>query len=209
MKLGYALIPSDPIFSSLIQSQNRISSSYLFLDDLGSQTNLPHISLFLGDFHNDVPYRSIATKLVQEYHVHPFKLTLVHIDYKPYGWYYWYTDRPKELLSLHQSCCVLNSPYLTYASKEWQLRYSGIDHLSEAEIQSIHTFGSRYWGDAYRPHITIGRNQDETRNEKIGKEIEKDFEGLDKTFRPAYLTVFEITPNHGYGKTLYREKLIG
>lgn len=206
MKIGFALIPSNPILTTLITTQNHLVPSCHFQDNLDANQNLPHLTLFQGDMRDNIPYRTIADSLFEQYENEPFLLRTKSIKYVPQGWYFLMLKSNSDLTLLHYSCVYFCYSYLTFSDQKEQLDHLQQDQLTKQQIHSILNYSYRYVGNAYAPHITIGRNVEEYPPILL-TQCQSAFQSFPTSFYPGQLTVYQMGDNGAYEETLYSKTL--
>lgn len=204
MKIGYALITDNPVFSRVIGVENRIHGQSGFADYLGEEKNLPHTTIFQGDLSEDMDYREVAGKIADKFaELFPRKtIVFEKVEYIPEGWYFWMCKKDRAFQRLHDYTLELVKPYILLDP----MRMEKIkEEMPRIQREAIRQYGYRYAGEAFSPHITIGRSQG-----KDVKLLEKLNEQLgDGETRAAIsrVTVYKMGNNGTHSETLYEINL--
>ncbi|MFF3356761.1 2'-5' RNA ligase family protein [Streptomyces sp. NPDC002917] len=164
-RLGVALLPCTDHTRSAIRLQKEVGGDHSLQPSLSSSGNLPHLTIFQGPFTDAlVPTRELAgivgaLKLPRE-----LTLASTGIVYQATGWIFMSVERTALLDRLQEVALEALDPYLERTafdtSKETR-------HFSDNERASFAKYGYRYTGDAYAPHITLGRTGEDVALELV------------------------------------------
>lgn len=213
MNIGFALILGESLFEAIIQMENQIHSQAKFHNSLSNENNLPHTTIFQGCFSDYVPYVAIAKQLASYYkkEVESYRKetglnycpTFSFVDYVEKGWYFYECIKNSVLQNLHDFTCTKVKPYLVLKPERMEQDTS---FLSPMQIQGLEKYGYIYSGEAFRPHVTIGRADgfDET----ILKILNVKSESLPKQVPFTRLTVYEMGPDGTHKNTLFEIELL-
>lgn len=200
MKVGFALIPTSPFFESIVHIENTLRDECGFITNLGLKENIPHIALFQGTFKDGIGYTSVL-KLLKEYIHNQRQILDVHfenISYAHDGWYFYDIRKTNLLQNIHAYTFMYCEPYII-------LEPDRIDSMpskpSVAEVTGILSYGYRYSGKAYRPHVTIGRTVDIC-NEDIITRLSNEVMILSRDVTIGRIAAYEVGENDAYVRTL-------
>lgn len=200
MKIGFALIPDSKILNKIIDIENAIHKEAGFVNFLGNEKNLPHMTLFQGDMKDSIDYIKIAKEIISFYKSEKRnnRITFENVIYKPTGWYFLLIKNTSLLMDLHYKTLELCKPFIIFD----QTKKERIEKLSLEEELAIKRYNYRYSEKAFLPHITIGRNFEENKKLLLKlNEVFKDINNCNPTF--AKLTVYKMGLNGTHEETLY------
>ena len=161
MKIGMAMIPSVEMIESIVELQKKVIPICPLHPLLGTENNLPHITLVQGQFGKHINWVSLISKLRDYCHKQKYLLEVkvTGLEYKPLGWYFLTLNENILFYEAHR--CVFeelkDSMFLT---KE-DLR-KDTDEYTLLEKYNYCSYGYRFIGDAFKPHITLGRSIDKS-----------------------------------------------
>lgn len=201
MKIGFALIPSPPFFHEIIRIENELHQTAGFLHRLGDVHNLPHLTLFQGTFSEDIDYRFIADQLASFYkeHFNPLVLRFQEVSYVPQGWYFYLCNPSKEVQGLHNIALKECRRHIILEESRFSRNTST---LTPAEYAGIRDYGYRYAGEAFLPHITLGRTNGHE-DPSILTAFHNKLQELPAETSTSILTVYEMGPDGLHSNTLY------
>ncbi|GMA60434.1 hypothetical protein NZD89_12555 [Alicyclobacillus fastidiosus] len=202
MKIGFAVIPNESLIDTLISFQVEMNSTIALEPKLGHTYNLPHITLIQGDFKDSLKYIDVLYDL-QDYLVGSMIETLVasvqEIFYQPVGWYFVRIQKEPWLIHLHNHLFdIVKDDMLPGVVNPDKERW-----FTPLETQNTRKYGYRYIGEAYLPHITLGRNPDLTKS-KLIFEMNRRWEraNIASPQLMSRLTVYEMGENGAHAQTL-------
>lgn len=91
-------------------------------------------------------------------------LRFAGLSYQPRAWIFADLEKPRWLVDLQRTALALSQAHIDLSS----IGNRAGDELTPAEVESYRTYGYRYVGDAFRPHITLGRTPDRAENLAAG-----------------------------------------
>ena len=115
---------------------------------LGIEENLPHTSILQHPYRPDVSYDEyldLADSVMEA--------SWGEAYYQPNGWLFAHVDTPSALVDLH---------YRLFEETKGLIDVDQIDQsrdltgLNETEQRNYRSYGYRYLGSEYRPHVTLG-----------------------------------------------------
>ena len=204
MRIGFAIIVEKNFIDQIVALEHEFHESANFYDFLGTKYNLPHTTLFQGEMRDEIDYQGIANDIVRKYIELSTNLTLhfTRIKYVPKGWYFLLCQKSKELLTLHDFVLKKVEPYIILPEDRLKRDYND---LSKAQREAILNFNYRYAGEAYYPHITIGRSED--KNDLILHKMNTSVSALNLSPSVDRITVYSMGRNGTHQNTLYEVKL--
>lgn len=205
MNIGFALITNSPFFDKIIEMENKYHDTAGFHNTLGSENNLPHITIFQGTMSEYINYQKIANQLAIKYKSICSENTLDFNDvvYVPEGWYFYECQTTEVLTQLHNCCLSLVKDYIVLNPNRLERNLSA---LTNDQISGIRDYGYRYAGKAFYPHITIGRTSSK-KDEALLREFKSAFHSFTKTTSIRRITVYEMGPDGTHASTLYEVNL--
>jgi 2'-5' RNA ligase len=203
MKIGIALVPSVEAIASLVELQKEIIHICPLRPLLGTEFNLPHITLLQGRFRKPINWDSLISELRDYCREQKYSLEFkgAGLEYKPPGWYF-LTLRPNILFAeAHRFVFehLKDSMFLT--EEDWQKDTSGYTPLEKSNYLR---YGYRYIGDAFHPHITLGRSIDKSRmcdEANLIHLVELFTANSISTIQK--ITIYEMGENGSHSATLY------
>jgi len=201
MDIGFALITADPFFSKVIEIENEVHEICGFKDKLGREHNLPHTTLFQGAFADETDYQNIAKKI--KYYMNEinssWSLNFDCVQYVPEGWYFYNCIRTENIFLLHNYV-------IKQCEKDIVLKPERLDRelgkLTDSQKKGIINYGYRYAGEAFKPHITLGRRS-EGFSEQTMQILEGKFKDIPAEQQIDRITVYRMGPNGTHAETLF------
>ncbi|RPK63196.1 hypothetical protein EES43_11735 [Streptomyces sp. ADI96-02] len=158
--LGVALLPRADHTRSAIRLQQRLGVGRPLSPVLSEEGNLPHLTVFQGPFDDALdPVRELARIAASVSLPDELSLASVGVVHQPTGWLFMSVERPALLEKLQKSVLDALAPHLDRAAFDTSKDTS---RFTEAERASFAQYGYRYTGDAYAPHITLGRTDEQS-----------------------------------------------
>jgi len=203
MKIGFAIIPNSPMFEQIIEISNLLGEGKFF-NSLGKNENLPHITLFQGEFGDEFDYKMVLNLIHSEFKDWLFsgEILFKNLEYVPNGWYFYMCDSCANLTKMHEFCLNLIKDSIILNSERLN---RDLSDLSKSEIDSLKKFGYRYAANSYKPHITIGRSNE--KSEKMVDALNMELNKFPKTSKIGKLTVYEMGENGTHKSTLSEIKI--
>ncbi|MDZ8104949.1 MAG: hypothetical protein RM338_04895 [Nostoc sp. DedQUE12a] len=203
MKIGVAMIPNTQMIQYLVDLQKEVISILPLQPLLGTKFNLPHVTLLQGRFKDNINWVNLIYTLAdycreQKYSLE-FKLS--ELEYQPPGWYFLTTSPNFLFIEAHRFVFeeLKNSMYLTE-----QDRQKDTMSYSILEKENYFKYGYRYIGNAFYPHITLGRSiynsplQDEASLRNTVKVFTSNLVG-----KIQKITIYEMGEHGSHANTLY------
>ncbi|SRR5579883_64134 len=202
MKLGIAMIPSLEAMNAVIALQKTLLPFYSLSPLLGTQHNLPHITLLQGRFKNDTDWVSLFSDLhnycCQQKYLLEFQTT--GLEYQLPGWLF---------LKLEPNILLFDAQRFIFERLKDSMFLIQEDYLKDTssysllERQNYFIYGYRYIGQSFHPHITLGKiinnyhflNKADVYNLDI---FNFKIEGLIQK-----ITLYEMGENGSHANTLY------
>ncbi|MFD6323142.1 2'-5' RNA ligase family protein [Streptomyces sp. NPDC058442] len=166
--LGVALLPRADHLRAAVRLQADIGGEVRLQPPLHPDGNLPHVTLFQGPF-EDTLDPAEALKLIgtaaAENGLHgEMSLSTTGVVYQPTGWLFLALERPPLLEALQEAAVAALDRHLDRASFDGS---KDVSRFTDAERASYERYGYRYTGEAYAPHVTLGRAEEETAMELV------------------------------------------
>lgn len=157
MKFGIALVPCPKTIALIVELQQKIIPICPLEPILGSQQNLPHLTLLQGRFHNSLNWVDLIYSLRdywrQQKYGQDFRVT--QLEFKSPAWYFLILNQHEIFVDLHNFVFagIKHHIYVTDADLN-----KDISAYSELEKINYLQYGYRYIGSAFHPHLTLGRS---------------------------------------------------
>lgn len=166
MNIGFALVTGNPFFEGIVDLENEIHVTCGFHNRLERKNNIPHTTIFQGSFEDNTDYSAILRD-IREYYVSnstDLKLHFQGVQYVPQGWYFYMCQKTEELKRLH---CFTLGRCKEYIALSPGRMNRNMYYLTKDQISGIENYGYRYSANAYAPHITMGRNDGEMKEDQV------------------------------------------
>ncbi|MFD0165408.1 2'-5' RNA ligase family protein [Streptomyces decoyicus] len=200
--LGVALLPSADHLLSAIQLQEEIGGEHRLHPALAADGNLPHVTVFQGPFSDSLDPETVLEKVGRSTALKEIRLATVGIVYQPTGWVFLSLAKPPLMVGLQQAALDVLDSHLDRAAFDTA---KDTTRFSESERASFAQYGYRYTGDAYAPHITLGRAE-----ERIARDVVRT--ASERTSIPAAwvfdrLSVYVMGDHGAHAQTLAERAL--
>lgn len=204
MKIGFALITEQAFLEDVVCLEQSFHDRAGFADRLGTVGNLPHITVFQGDFDPETDYRMLADGVADDFlRLFPDRrVEFRGVEYISKGWYFLICDKTDAFVELHSSLLDKIRPFINVTPF---IATDQVDDLSEEQELGIRNYGYRYAGQAYYPHITLGRSSGF--DSEVLKEINDNLNGMPDWATISRITVYRMGNNGTHSETLYEIEL--
>ncbi|MFD4276215.1 2'-5' RNA ligase family protein [Streptomyces cyaneofuscatus] len=163
--LGVALLPRADHTRAAIRLQQSLGGDQPLQPPLSEEGNLPHLTVFQGPFEDSLdPARELARTKAALSLPDQLSLASVGIVHQPTGWLFMSVERPALLEKLQEVVLDGLAPRLDRQAFDTSKDTS---RFTDAERASFARYGYRYTGEAYAPHITLGRTDEATALELV------------------------------------------
>ncbi|MFJ9527943.1 2'-5' RNA ligase family protein [Streptomyces cyaneofuscatus] len=163
--LGVALLPRADHTRAAIRLQKSLGGDQLLQPPLSEEGNLPHLTVFQGPFEDSLdPERELARIKAALSLPDQLSLASAGIVHQPTGWLFMSVERPALLEKLQEVVLDGLAPHLDRQAFDTS---KDISRFTEPERASFARYGYRYTGEAYAPHITLGRTDEATALELV------------------------------------------
>ena len=200
MKIGVALVPNIHFQRKVIEVENRLHTTLGFMNMLGEKENVPHITLFQGNFDSDMSISYLMNTMYKEY-IKVFKIGIVDINkiscYDSCKFFI-DIDKSKNIMRLHNNILDIVKDRIILDDSRYSLINGNTNY--DARV-SIINYGSKYMGKNYRPHITIGKSRFEDSDSTL-ELLRKEFRNLPKTIIISKIVIYKVGDNGVYKETL-------
>ncbi|GAB2461069.1 hypothetical protein GCM10027162_65390 [Streptomyces incanus] len=166
--LGVALLPRADHLRAAVRLQSDIGGEVRLQPPLHPDGNLPHVTLFQGPFEDTLDpaeaLELIGTAAAESGLHGEVSLSTTGVVYQPTGWLFLALERPPLLEALQEAAVAALDRHLDRASFDGD---KDVSRFTDAERASYERYGYRYTGEAYAPHVTLGRTEEETALELV------------------------------------------
>ena len=182
---GVALLPDPAVTAAIVGFQHR-NRSLIKGPLLGIQRNLPHMSILQCPF-RPATLTGDLLALVADEAISIFDrvgadTNLTELYYQPVGWLFAGVSTGSWGRKLQERTLFHMSSLIEREKIADRYPYSG---YSDLERQNYIEYGYRYVGDAFRPHITVGR---------VGRDHRGDGESLPDVLLSEFQHVMTSSP---------------
>ncbi|MEL7728083.1 hypothetical protein AAG612_00955 [Citromicrobium bathyomarinum] len=187
-ELGIALVFNDDDSRRMLQRQQVLVDEFGLQPDFGLAEDIPHLTLMqLNSVNWDVidDYWQNIVRILETQHVPP--LIFDRVIYKPTGWYFWLAQKNDALQALHEEIVAASGSQTAPGEPDTKT-----DRFTQAEKEAYETYGYRYAGSTFLPHVTLGKLDDE--NPDVVRRATELFSEIDGEYRPAACTLYEKGP---------------
>lgn len=156
---GIALLPTVTLQKRIIRFRENCGS---FVDGpiLGTDTNIPHVSILQCPYFTNTPHRKLLREIGKDsLFLTPTSSHFSKISYQPIGWLFANVVTGTWLPKLQEICLSRSRDYIDVRFIDRNENFSG---YSLNEKENYLKFGYRYVGKSFKPHVTIGRSPRET-----------------------------------------------
>lgn len=201
MRIGFALIPDKKTQEKIREVTNILIRQGIFYTKFGTMYNLPHVTLFQGDFDSNFNYKGVVDQLAEQKIKN--QITFDRILYMDHGWYFYEVKEEKWLKDLHIYLLDIVKDDIRLINVHKKLKDG---KMSPKQKESIRKYNYRYAGDAYLPHLTLGR-YDNGYNFDVMLYLDNNLAKILKEAKIEKITAYEIGPNGSHKRTLYEVEL--
>lgn len=201
--VGIAIVFDEVFTATVAERQNRLVDEFNLQPPLSTVVNLPHITLLqiAGASEDGIEAsRQAIAEIAGK--VRPFPIHLESVVYQPEGWYFWVAARDDRLRALHDHFFDALKSHLHPPSAQKK----GIESYSAAERSAYTLYGYRYIGEAFFPHVTVGRSASGY-SEVALLRCRQIFEAT--TVVPARITLYKQGENGSHSATLDSRRIAG
>lgn len=160
-RLGVALLPCPDHTRTAIRLQRELAGAGdLLRPVLTEDGNLPHLTLFQGWLDDALEPGPALGNIAASMSL-PTAMTLASagIVHQPTGWIFMSVERTALLHKLQETVTGLLEPHLDRAAFDTA---QDMSRFTDDERASYARYGYRYTGEAYTPHLTLGRTDEDT-----------------------------------------------
>ncbi|MGW6634683.1 2'-5' RNA ligase family protein [Streptomyces cyaneofuscatus] len=163
--LGVALLPRADHTRVAIRLQQSLGGGRPLQPPLSEDGNLPHLTVFQGPFEDRLdPDRELVRIKAALSLPDQLSLASAGIVHQPTGWLFMSVERPALLAKLQEVVLDGLAPRLDRQAFDTS---KDVSRFTEPERASFARYGYRYTGEAYAPHITLGRTDEATALELV------------------------------------------
>lgn len=203
MKVGIAMVPSAETIESLVELQKQVMPICSLRPILGTEHNLPHITLLQGRFRHNINWVGLISDLRDRCREAKYSLEfkVAGLEYKPPGWYF-LSLTPNGIFSEAHRFVFERLKTLMFLTQEE--REKDTSDYTTLEKYNYLTYGYRYIGDTFYPHITLGRSLGKSRcgdEASLIRRVESLTSNLIGTIQK--ITLYEMGENGSHAAILY------
>lgn len=158
--LGMALVPRADYIDAAVALQRRVGAGEQLVPELSAAGNLPHVTVYQGPLQDSVDLEEILAALKGDLGLtSPITVSATEILYLPTGWIF---------LGLERAAVLEKLQVAALAALEGGIDRAAIENSTEAEgyagaaRENFYRYGYRFVGEAFLPHITLGRLEGES-----------------------------------------------
>lgn len=155
---GVALLPDNVTRRTFVDFRER-HRAYIGGPKLGMDTNLPHMSILQCPYFPDAPYSNALDTIIETVSLRAMKARFASLEYQHVGWAFADVRHDAWMTTLQEACLEATLPFIDTDAIDTDASFLG---YTAAEKQNYLTYGYRYVGASFRPHITLGRSLDDT-----------------------------------------------
>ena len=153
--LGMALVPRADYIDAAIALQRRVGAGACLEPALSADGNLPHVTVYQGPLHDSVDLEKILVSLKAELGLaSAISAAATEILYLPTGWIFLEVERAAVLEKLQVAALAAIEGGIDRAAIENSTEAAG---YAGAHLENFRRYGYRFVGEAFLPHITLGR----------------------------------------------------
>lgn len=199
MRVGIALVPNPELQMGAITLRSTLEFVGLKGPELGLSENLPHVSLLQFD----LAEVDQATSIIEQIHkrgrplIAGSKLVFDRVVFHPPDWIFWCCERQEWLSEIQQVALSVCRPFMHQGAQHARRT----DEMTTAEQASYREFGYRFVGEAFLPHITLGR-LDEGASPTCLERVDPAVLRFASTGSSAQITVYEVGPGGAHVRSL-------
>jgi 2'-5' RNA ligase len=161
--LGVALLPCGEQIEAAVNLQRQVGAGRLLKPVLNPIGNLPHMTIYQGPLLDSAEPEKILSLLKSEAGEEPSILaSATSVFYQETGWIFLGLERTLILQRLQSKTMSLIEGCIDGSAIN---RDRNVSRYSDLERQNYYQYGYRYVGEAFMPHITIGRTSEELARE--------------------------------------------
>lgn len=201
-KIGLALIPDQAAINQIIACQEVMRQIYPLAPVLSANQNLPHITLIQGRFKSATPLIHLLEKLKSYLQSNKYstKLSFFELYFRDGGWYYCLLADNEILRAAHDFVFSSLKDNLVVLEEDREI---GKENVSELVRKNWFEYGYGYIGDAFHPHVTIGRTSNFERCNQEN-ELREIFDAYLAGYQTSIesLTIYKLGENGSHSLTL-------
>jgi hypothetical protein len=198
MRVGVALLPITDDIVALVRAQSALAQIGSLSPALTPIRNLPHISLLQTEVPDNWDGADVVVKLAEALAIPIESLTSETVFVQKPDWLFLGIRKTQTLVELQQLACRLMQDWL-HPPTALGPHFAS---YSNAEKKSYAAYGYRYIGEAFLPHVTLGRMPHSfVTFEAEGRRLLQIGE-IPAHVKPGALTVYAVGANGAHADTL-------
>ena len=215
MDIGFALLPDKKFIEQLIGVEHKHHNALEFIDYLGFETNIPHMTLFLVYLVNNTNCEGVVNQIASLIRTIDYKtVDMESAEYFPKGWYFYLAKKAPQLINIHLETLEMCKKNIILDP----MRITREPCATAAQYEKLQKYGFKYAEEEFIAHIVIGRTEQkllEAGND-VTAELKKQFavgslnESLKTVKNPFEIDsviCFQLGQNGVCERVLFREKI--
>lgn len=169
--MGVAALPSDEFMGAVADFQARHRDA-IHGPRLGLDTNLPHVSVVQCPFASDIDGQEVLASIASGGIGGDVPdLRPVRVAYYPPGWLFLEVFRSEWLVCAQGRALAATERFIDEAHID---RAKDLGAYTPLERSNYLRYGYRYVGEAFHPHVTLGRVEEHV-NQSLVEELSESF----------------------------------
>jgi hypothetical protein len=205
--LGVALLPRADHLRTAVRLQKDVGGDVALEPPLRPDGNLPHVTVFQGPFTDTLVAAEALDRIGSSAAAVGLRgelaLCSAGVVYQPTGWLFLALERPPLLEDLQRTALATLAPHLDRAAFD---RTKDVSRFTDAERAGFEAYGYRYTGDAYAPHMTLGRAPEDVALELVRTASQR--VALPKEWVFDRLSVYVMGQHGAHAETLFERRLV-
>ncbi len=215
MDIGFALLPDKEFIEQFINVEHNHHNTLGFMDYLGFETNVPHMTLFQGNLVNSMNCESVVNQLASLIRTMDYKFVEMNsAECLSKGWYFYNAKKVPQLINVHLETLEMCKKNIILDP----LRIAKEPCATAAQYEKLQKYGFKYAEEEFIPHIVIGRTENKLL--ELGNEITNELKrqlavgslneslkAVKNPFEIDSIICYQMGPNGICERVLYREKI--
>ena len=213
MEIGFALLPDKEFVEQLIDVEHKHHNTLGFMDYLGFETNIPHLTLFQGSLINNVNCEGVVGQIASLIRTMNYKK--VEMDkpgYFPKGWYFYTAKKASQLMNVHLETLEMCKKSIILDP----MRVAKEPCATAAQYDKLQKYGFKYAEEEFIPHIVIGRTEiklfdnetditSELKRQLAVSSLSESLKAVKNPFEIESAICFQLGPNGVCERVIHKE----